>query len=169
MQASYEIKHHPVNLERHGLNIYGAPLYRVVWADSRISKVICRGKRFEIPRYQHEPEVKGHFVLEKWAPPEVIVGMTREQYEDMLATIPNAAAEEYPERGEYELSYVFRGEVDEVWLHRQLDFHEARFRNTTTAEKLEQFKAKEDKKENQEEEEFEQVYEQAREETLNAK
>jgi hypothetical protein len=174
MQPLFELTLHPVDLSRHGLNPYGDPLYRVVWADTRKTKVICRGKVHILPRYTHgaEAEAQGHYVLEKWAPPEVIVGMDRQQYEEFLAGVKNAAAEEYPERGEYELSRIFNEDsgpfsknIDEVALHKQLEFHEWKAKHTSSAERLLEVEAAEDAKEAVQDNEFDALFEVAREES----
>lgn len=173
MQPAFELTQHPVDLGRHGLNVYGEPLYRVVWADTRKSKVFCRGKHHVLPRYAHgeEANATGHWVLERWAPPEIVVGMTREQYDAFLAQFPNAAAEEYPERGEYELARIFNEEsgpfckrIDEVALHRQLQFHDWRFKNTTDAERLMEVEAVEDAKEVVADKTFDALFDEAQEE-----
>ena len=173
MQPKYEITFHPVNLSRHGLNPHGQPLYRVVFADSRQSKVICKGKMHVLPRYAHDEGAKGHYILERWAPPEVIVGMTREQYEVFLSTFPNAAAEEYPERGDYELARVFNEDsgpfsrhIDEIALHAQLDFHDWRFRNTTVEDRKLEAIAAEDAKEAEKDQKFDALFSEGREESL---
>ena len=173
MQPSYELKLHPVDLSRHGTNPYGESLYRVVWADSRKSKVICNGKTHILGRYMHDEGAKGRWVLEKWAPAEVIVGMTRVQYEVFLSQFPNAAAEEYPERGDYELSRIFNEEsgpfaahLDEVALHRQLEFHDWRFRHTTMEDRKQSAVALEDAKEAAINQRFDALYTEAREENL---
>ena len=172
MQPSYEITFHPVDLSRHGLNPYGRHLYRVVWADSRKSKVICNGKMRILSRYAHDDGALGHYVLERWAPPKVIVGMTREQYEVFLSTFLNAAAEEYPERGDYELARVFNEEsgpfsrhIDEIALHAQLDFHDWRFRNTTVEDRKLEAIAAEDAKEAVKDQKFDALFDEGREET----
>jgi hypothetical protein len=175
MQPSFEIRFHPVDLSRHGLNPYGQPIYRVIWADTRKSKVMCRGKRYILPRYRHgeEANASGHFVLERWAPPEVIVGMTREQYEAFLSGFPNAALEEYPERGDFELSRIFNetsgpfaAHIDEVALHKQLEFHEWRFKATTTQDRKLELEAAEEASEAVQDEKFDTLYEEGREQTL---
>jgi len=173
MQPKYELAFHPVDLSRHGLNPYGDPLYRVIWADTRKTKVIHLGKIHILPRYSHGEEVnaKGHWVLEKWAPPEVIVGLTRDQYEALLLTFPSAAAEDYPEKGDYELSRIFNEEsgpfcksIDEIALHKQLYFHKWRFEHTTNAERLQETVVAEDAKEAEADKTFDALFEQAREE-----
>lgn len=174
MQPSFELTFHPVDLSRHGLNPYGDPLYRVIWADTRKTKAICRGKVHILPRYSHgeESDASGHWVLEKWGPPEVIVGMMKEQYEALLLTFPNAAAEEYPDRGDYELSRIFNEEsgpfckrIDETALHKQLYFHEWKAQHTTSAERLQEAEAAEDAKEAEKDKTFDALFDQAREES----
>lgn len=174
MQPSYELTLHPIDLKRHGINPYGEPIFRVVWADTRKSKVICKGKVHILPRYQHgeEANAKGHWVLEKWGPPEVIVAMTREKYNEFIAGFPDAAAEDYPEKGEYELSRIFNEEsgpfnksIDEIALHRQLDFHEWKAKHTTAAEREIEAVAAEDAKEVVADKQFDALFDVAREES----
>jgi len=168
LQPSYELTHHPVDLRSHGLNPHGQPLYRVIWADTRKSKVIHRGKVHILPRYFHgdENNAAGHWVLEKWAPAEIIIGMTHEQYDAFLASTKDPAAEEYPSTGDYELSYVFEGNVDEVFLQKQLSMHEFRHRKMNLTDRKLEMEAAEDKKEKVADEKFDELYEVAREETL---
>ena len=173
MQPSFEITHHPIDLSRHGLNTYGQSVYRVVWADSRKSKVICRGKMHILPRYAHgdEASCKGHWVLEKWAPASVIIGMTRQQYEAMVSTIDGAAAEEYPDQGDWELSRVFNEDsgpfsrhIDESALHAQLEFHEHRNKGLTLNDRKVEAEEAEDKKQADADKAFDAMFEQVHEE-----
>ena len=173
MQPLFELKLHPIDLSRHGLNPYGDSVYRVVWADTRKSKVFCKGKFYTLPRYAHgsEAEAGGNWVLEKWQPPEVVVGMNREQYEAFLSRFPDAAAEAYPERGEYELSRIFNEEsgpfarnVDEVALHKQLYFHEWKHEHMTDNDRAQEILAIEEAKEVVEDQKFDALFDEAREE-----
>lgn len=168
MQPAYEITFHPVDLTVHGTNPYGQPVYRVVWADSRKSKVMCRGKIHFLPRYHHgdEANAAGHWVLEKWAPAETILKLTRDQYEGLIAAIPGAAAEEYSEHGDYELSYVFADMVDEVFLHKQLAMHEFRIKHRTDGQVKTEVEEAEDQKEKQQEATIDALFDAAREDTL---
>jgi hypothetical protein len=165
MQPDYEITFNPIDLRIHGINPHGKPVYRVVWADSRRSKVIHKGKIVELPRYYHgdESSAAGKWVLEKWVHPDVLLGMTREQYAGLIASVPNAAAEEYPEHGDYELSYVFVGNVDADLLHKQLFMHEHNFLAKSDADRAMAIEAAEDEKDKLADEKFDDVFEEAKE------
>jgi len=143
-------------------------MYRIVWADTRKSKIIVNGKRREVSRYVHGEEAKcaGHWVMEKWAPGEVLWGMTKEQYEAMLVQMPGLAAEQWPEKGDYEFSYLFEGSVDPVFVHKQIAMHEFKLERTTMRDRMDAMEQAEDKKEKIADEQFENLYEAAREETL---
>lgn len=167
-QPTYEITFHAVNLDRHGLNPYGQPVYRVVWADSRLTKVMHRGKVVTLPRYMHgdESAACGHWILEKWVQGEIVLGMTREQYREFLAQFPNAAAEEFPEKGDYELSLVFPNMVDEAALHLHLDRKEHIFRSMSNADRKLNVELQEDAKEQAEADAIDALYDKAREMTI---
>lgn len=99
-----------VSTARYGENLFGAPLFRIVFSDSRTDLIggkwpdgNCEYR--EVPRY---PAIRGQWILEKWLSAEEYAG-TREQYEreqwdsesGLLTTGP------YPQRGEYALCHQF--------------------------------------------------------------
>jgi hypothetical protein len=173
-QPLFEITVHPVDLSRHGKTPSGLPVYRVVWADSRKSHVIRAGKRFTLPRYlpdNENPEASatGRWIVEQWMPPEQFVGMTREQYEDFLATFPSAAAEEYPTEGDYELKWPLKGNVDEAALHALLEQDKFRRTTLTAADRKVEAEVIEQADEKAKIEKFDALYDEAREETMNAR
>jgi hypothetical protein len=168
MQSSSEITFHPIDLTRHGKNPAGQAVYRVVWADSRKSKVIAHGKVHVLPRYLHgdESSATGKWVLEKWVSPEVLLGMTRDGWDNFVKQVPQAAMEDWPEHGDYELSYVFPAEIDEALVHRMLDAHEYRFRELTASERKVELEQAEELKEEITDAKFDALYDEAREDSL---
>ena len=167
-QPLYEITRHPVDLSEFGVNPYGSSIYRVVWGDTRTVKVLHQGKFKTLPRYVHgdEAAAKGNWVLEKWASSDVVLGMTREQYAQFLTTFPNSAAEEYPERGEHELKYVFAKGVDEAGLKLSLRQHEFELRTMTNDDRKQAVVAEEELKDKAKDVAFDELYMQAKEESL---
>lgn len=114
MQSALEITIHPIDLAEHGLGPHRQPLFRIVWADSRKDTYVHNGRRAVLPRY--DGDANGKWVMERWLPPEKLLGMTHEQYDAMLS-IPGAAGMAYPEKGDYELCGIFPGEVDVTKAH----------------------------------------------------
>jgi hypothetical protein len=106
---------------RFGENLFGQPIYRVVFSDSRTD--LLGGKwpdgkceYREVPRY---PGIRGKWILEKWQSAEEYAG-TKEQYNreqhdpdsGLLTCGP------YPHRGEYSLCHIFitaPGETMVAW------------------------------------------------------
>lgn len=166
MQPEQEIRFHPVDLTRHGLTPSGQALYRVVWADSRRNKVMYQGKVHSLPRYKHQEELAGRWIVEKWQSPEKIMGMGRENWEAFLSTLPPMAVEEWPADGEYELELPLDGEVNETLLHHVLELHNYRLTNESSAERNEDAKIVEANKEKVEDAAFDALFEEAREESL---
>lgn len=183
MQPSFEIIFHPVDLSAHGKNPKGLPIYRLVWADSRKTKLLYKGKIHIIPRYPIlDPELadswplsedernkckknmRAHWILERWMSPEEFVGMSREKYAEMVIQFPHM--EEFPSEGEYDFECWFPSEVDDVLVSRAIELRENRRKNVSSSEKRAEEAAAEELKEKQQDEIFEQKYEQAREESL---
>ncbi len=95
------------DLHRHGLNPFGEPIYRVIWAPSRITR-IGKDRPVLIPMYSGplalEP-VGNHWVLEGWKSTlEYTGGQTAEQWDRDAA---NSALGPYPSRGEYCMHEAF--------------------------------------------------------------
>ena len=173
MQSALEITMHPVDLSRHGKTPSGLPVYRVVWADTRTTTCLVQGKRHVLPRYVSGDGVdaSGHWILEKWAPPEITMGMTREVWSELIAGFQSQfgvppAVEQWPETGEYELSYIFPGEVDENQVHRVLALHEHNLQAQSDFDRAKQLEAERDAKEKAKREAFDERYEAVREESL---
>jgi hypothetical protein len=134
MQSTLDITIHPLDLSEHGRGPKGQPLYRIVWADSRVDRVIANGRRYDLPRYEH---AAGKWVLEKWRSGKDLTSMTPQQWQAFLEAQPFGSAQmEYPTEGDYELSYVFDGSVDPATAHKVAAMIEYGLMNTTTAERL---------------------------------
>jgi hypothetical protein len=106
-----------IPMERFGVNPLGAPLYRIVFSDSRTD--LLGGKwpdgnceYREVLRY---PGIRGQWIMERWMSPEDYAG-TREVYErsqfdpdsGLLTCGP------YPRRGEYTYCHTFIGTPTEM-------------------------------------------------------
>ena len=136
MQSPLEIKFHPLDLSEHGVTSGGLPLYRVVWAKSRITKLLYEGKVIELPMYDEMPLTYGKWILEKWLSPMKYVGMTRDQWEAMFAAGPmfGAPKQEYPVDGEYELAHIFTGTVSAAEAREGIAKTESDLRNLSPEE-----------------------------------
>ena len=117
MQSPLEIRFHPADLSIFGRSPGGLPLYRVVWADSRITKLFHDSEVLELPFYGPDTLTSGQWILERWLPPERYIGMTREKFETFVESqrgedgeLPPTEA--WPSQGEYELADIFSGHVD---------------------------------------------------------
>jgi hypothetical protein len=117
-------------LRRFGTNVFGEPLYRVVWGETRLELVgglwedrdgQPEAKRVmndkgetrdinlirEVPEYRWIPKYGiPRWILEKWLPPEhygsmIIWEATRDEASGLLPLGP------FPHRGEYEHSFTF--------------------------------------------------------------
>lgn len=116
MQSTLDITVHPLDLSEHGRGPKGQPLYRIVWADSRVDRVVAEGRRYDLPRYEH---VTGKWILEKWRSGADLTQMTPELWQAFLDAQPYGSAQmEYPTDGDYELSYTFEGSVDPATAHK---------------------------------------------------
>lgn len=116
MQSPLEITSHPLDMSVFGRSPGGLPLYRVVWADSRVTKLLYEGRVHEMPFYGPDTVTAGHWILERWLSPEKYIGMTREQFEQFVVSqrLPDGSlppTEEWPSLGEYELAHVFTDHV----------------------------------------------------------
>lgn len=186
MQPSFEIKFHPVDLSEYGKTPTGLPLYRVVWAESRKTRLLYNGKLRIIPRYlalfqeladvypDLTPEQKtactrnmrAHWILERWKSPEEFIGMSRERYNAMAVQFPLAPTEEFPSDGEYDFEHWFPFEVDEALLKASLHQYEERRHTVTLAEKRAEAVAADEMQEKRQEQNFLDTYEEAREESF---
>jgi hypothetical protein len=166
VQPNYEIKFHPADLSQFGKSPEGLPLYRVVWADTRKTKLIYKGQMRTIPRYLDGEITGGKWILERLKNPKEFYGMSREQYDEMARQFPWAPSEEWSSNGEYDFEYAFDGEVDEVMLHKALAITEFRRTNLSLADKTAEAVAADELQEKRQDENFTNLYEEAREESL---
>jgi hypothetical protein len=106
-----------ISMERFGLTPLAAPLYRLVFSDSRTD--LLGGKwpdgnceYREVPRY---PGIKGQWIMERWMSPQDYAG-TREAYErDQLDPESGLlTCGPYPHRGEYTYCHTFIGNPTEM-------------------------------------------------------
>lgn len=168
MQPSYEIKFHPVDLSQYGSGPKGIPLYRVVWGETRKTKLIYKGVLKTIPRYFPDAELHtgAHWILERWKSPEEFYGMSREQYAAMQSQFPFAPSEEWSSDGDYDFEYGFPAEVDEAMLHKALALREFRRNNVSLEERKAEAVAADEVQEKRQDRAFENAYEEAREESF---
>lgn len=118
MQDLATIKLHSLDLSQYGVNPAGKPIYRVVWADSRVEKFESEGKMHLIPLYSGKAD--GKWVMEKWLSAEDFYGgMTPEQLD--FAGRGMGVGMEYDTSGVYELCTggggIFPGEVTSKLAH----------------------------------------------------
>jgi len=102
MQNASEITIHAIDLSEFGKTPSGLPLWRVVWAPTRIEKCWWRETKqmFEVKMYPDREE----WILEKWMSALDFAG-TPEGHAQMLAKAPISM--EYPTDGEYAESMAF--------------------------------------------------------------
>lgn len=135
MQPNSDVTFHPLDLSEHGRTPTGAAMYRIVWADSRIDKVKFEGHFHEIPRYE---AAEGKWVMEKWLSAYDLTKMTPLQYQELLTSQVFGSAEmPYPTDGDYELSYMFEGNVDPTKAHQiasMINFDRANFTDAQRAQ-----------------------------------
>ena len=100
------LRHFPLSLDRFGKNVYGEPLYRIVWGPSR-RYLVCgewpdgsNCARWAV-KYKQCGE---NWILEGWMSAQRFAQCSRQQWErDKLSLGP------WPERGEYEIVEPFYG------------------------------------------------------------
>ena len=101
----------------YGENLFGQPIYRLVYSDSRTDLVggkwpdgNCEYR--EVPRY---PAIKGQWIMEKWVSAEDYAG-PREAYEMQQLDIESGlyTCGPYPHRGEYTHCHTFIGSPTEM-------------------------------------------------------
>jgi len=106
-----------IPMGRFGENLFGEPLYRLVFSDSRTD--LLGGKwpdgisnYREVPRY---PGIKGQWIMEKWQSAEDYAG-TRQQYELQQFDAESGlfTCGPYPYRGEYTYCHTFMGNPTEM-------------------------------------------------------
>ena len=107
----------PLPMARYGLNIYGEPLFRVAWSDSRTYLIgTQKGEEFAFSEYPLYDGIHA-WVLEKFQSSEEYAGprdvYDRKEMEALTKLGP------YPERGEYVHCYTFPFEPD----HSMIDIY----------------------------------------------
>ena len=113
-------------MARYGENLYGAPLFRIAFSDSRTDLIggkwpdgNCEYR--EVPRY---PALRGQWIMEKWLSAEEYAGQ-RAQYEREQFDAESGlfTCGPYPHRGEYAYCHTFSGQPTESqvgWAVRNL-------------------------------------------------
>lgn len=131
--GSDAVTHHPTPMGRFGLNPYGAPMWRIVYADS--VKRLIGGRwpdgheEYRMTKAYTGPGAKGKWVLESWISAFEHTGCTPDEYRIKFQA-PNCVttiqSEPYPFEGTYVERHIFAGEptgVEELiakW-HRERD------------------------------------------------
>jgi hypothetical protein len=99
--APVPIQNFPCDLKGHGTNIYGQPLWRVVWGESRYFLAAEPNGEYKwFPLYGVP-----FWVLERWKPAEEWAG-TREQW--AIQEQMGVKLGPYPSQGEYDTSFIFQ-------------------------------------------------------------
>jgi hypothetical protein len=168
LQPNYEINIHPIDLSSHGKTPAGLPMYRVVWANTRKTKLLYKGKFHIIPRYLPDAELNTgeHWILERWKSAEEFVGMSKQRYQEMASQFPWAPSEVFPIDGEYDFEFGFEAEVDEDIIRKALMERAFRITHVSLAERIAEATALDVVEEKRKDVEFENLYEKAREESF---
>ena len=94
----------PEAMKRYGVNLYGEPKFRIVFADSRKHMVTGQwvdgsvGGKWR-PRYR---QLAGFWIMEGWLPASLYhAGLTREQWDLRFPSIP------FQDRGDYDHCHTF--------------------------------------------------------------
>jgi hypothetical protein len=147
MQDTASIKFHPLDLSQYGKNPQGLPLYRIVWADSRVEKIEQDGAMHEVPLYAGKAD--GKWVLEKWLSAQQFHGVDSLQW---IAICKERGVEmEYATDGTYEMTSgggIFPGEVTPALAHlwaSQIDFGRENFTDADRARALREAYAQSEK------------------------
>lgn len=113
--------HHPTPMGRFGLNPFGAPMWRIVYADS--VKHLVGGKwpdgheEYRLARAYTGPGAKGKWVLESWISAFEHTGCTADQYRIKFQApgcVTTIQSEPYPFEGTYVQRHIFPGAVEGV-------------------------------------------------------
>jgi|SRR5580692_4152082 hypothetical protein len=94
------LTHWPMPMGRFGLNPYGDPLYRIIFAPSRRNLAGDAGDFRWVPTYR---AIGAKWVLERWHDPWKFSQCTKESWDRQLAHILGP----YPSRGEYAHVHTF--------------------------------------------------------------
>lgn len=139
MQDLATIKVNSIDLSEYGVNPAGKPIYRVVWADSRVEKFEHEGKIHQVSLYAGKAD--GKWVMEKWLSAQDFYGMTQEQFKAMEKQM--GVGMEYDTAGTYELCTggggIFPGEVTPRLAHlwaSQINCDQANYTNAERAKAL---------------------------------
>ena len=131
--GSDAVTHHPTPMARFGLNPQGAPMWRIVFADS--VKRLVGGKwadgkeEYRFARTYTGPGAKGKWVLESWISAQEHTGCTPEDYAIKFQAsecVTSIQHEPYPYEGTYVQRFIFPGEPENVEMliqkwHRDKD------------------------------------------------
>ena len=115
------VTHHPTPMARFGLNPHGAPMWRIVFADS--VKRLVGGKwpdgreEYRLAKAYTGPGAKGKWVLESWISAEEHTGCSPGDYKIKFQA-PGCTSsiqhEPYPYKGTYVQRYILPGEPENV-------------------------------------------------------
>ena len=112
--ASDAPTHYPYPMSRFGLNPYGQPMWRIVFADSVRRLVGGRwpdgAEEYRMAKVYTGPHAKGRWVLESWISAEEHTGCTCEEY-PLKFQSPGCSitiqSEPYPHEGTYVERHIF--------------------------------------------------------------
>jgi len=119
--GSDAVTHHPTPMGRFGLNPQGAPMWRIVFADS--VKRLVGGKwpdgreEYRFARAYTGPGAKGKWVLESWISAEEHTGCSPDDYKIKFQApgcVTSIQHEPYPYEGTYVQRHIFPGEPENV-------------------------------------------------------
>jgi hypothetical protein len=117
VQSTSEPTHHPTPMGRFGLNPFGKPMWRIVFADSVRNLVGGRwpdGKEeYRLARFYTGKGAKGKWVLESWISAFEHTGCTPEDYRIRFQApncVTSIQSEPYPLQGTYVQRHIFPGE-----------------------------------------------------------
>lgn len=113
--------HFPLAMGHHGLNPFGAPLWRIVYSDSVRRLVGGRwpdgAEEYRLARAYNGKSAKGKWVLESWISAEEHTGCTADRYAIKFQA-PNCRttiqSEPYPYQGTYVQRCIFPGEPENI-------------------------------------------------------
>ena len=142
MQSKSELIVHPVDLSAYGKTPSGAPLFRVVWAASRVEKLSYRITKqlFELKMYPQSEE----WVLEKWMSALDYAGPKDSFEQQQMKSEINT---EYPADGEYAECMRFPTNESVSMAPRAIEMLLHGKTNITEKERLQALKLREELKE----------------------
>jgi hypothetical protein len=107
LETPPSLNHHPSfgpeTMRRYGVNQFGEPIFRIVFADSRRHMVTGTWPDGSVggqwrPRYR---QLAGYWIMEGWLPADLYHKMTRQQWDLRFPQLP------YQERGDYDHCHTF--------------------------------------------------------------